>query len=127
MAGEVQLDRDLLPAALAEVADVIGFEPTLRLIEAFGGWRVYVPASPGADCELAQAVGVDTARRLAELCPMQYLAVPACTAALRARRNDEIRRRAARGEKPAELAREFGLTVRQTYKILAAALVSGDN
>lgn len=128
MPAETPFNSEMLPPALREVADVIGLEPTLRLFERYAGWRVYVPAAASADCELANVIGLDAAQRLVAYAPMQYLWVPAWTEAVRARRAAEIHARRAAGERPEDLARAYGITVRHVYKILACKpLVSEDN
>lgn len=113
------LSRDDLPPILQEVADLIGVELTLRLVSEFGGWRVYVPKNLTDDCELTRAIGLDAARAVATAWAGQFLWVPKCVAAQRAQRDAEIIRRFAAGEKVTSLAREFGISGRHVYVILA--------
>src|SRR5579883_2549479 len=54
------------PARLVEIADLIGDAAALRLVAAFGGLRIYIPAQPKPDQALWQAVGESAAHLLAE-------------------------------------------------------------
>lgn len=113
------IPRALLPPVLADVSDLIGLDLTMRLIDDFGGWRVYIPKEPTEECELARCIGVEPARKLARVFEMQFLWVPACYAAQRVRRDDLIVARYLAGEKPRALAREYKISVRHIFKILS--------
>jgi len=60
-------DARALPHALEEIADIIGEAAALRLAQARGGTRVYIPHDPTPGCVLAQIVGLDAAHKLARL------------------------------------------------------------
>jgi len=55
-----------LPEILREIAALAGLDAALKVAEAVGGTRVYVPRRPGADHWLTRAVGADAAARIAE-------------------------------------------------------------
>lgn len=111
--------REAFPAAFQRVVDLIGPELSLRLAERFGGRKVYVPEHPTDDCLLAQVVGLDAARRIAEIWARDQLAVPFCTALLRMRRDAEICDRYEAGESGQRLAAEYRISERHVYTILA--------
>lgn len=111
---------DDLPPVARDLVEVIGLPAAVRLVEKWGGVRIYVPATVGEDHPLARMIGVDTARALCEYCAGELLAVPRAAAALREARNREIRARYADGESQARLARAYALTERQVRNILGA-------
>jgi Mor family transcriptional regulator len=106
-------------ARLEELVLAIGLPATLRLVDAFGGVRVYFP-HPGAvrvDSELARAIGADAVQRLAALWPSTRVMLPQAAAYLRRERNRAIHR-----EKDAlsirALALKYELTERAVYGII---------
>lgn len=116
----MELDIDQLPPAAAEIAELVGVEPTLRLIEAWGGVRLYVPQQMPEDHLLVSTLGRAEADALAERYGGETLNVPRCLHAMRAVRNGHIRRDRSAGVSPALLALRYGLTERQVYAIVAA-------
>lgn len=67
-----------VPAELARIADVIGAEPTLALIEAHGGTRLYVPHALTPGHKLIKLLGREAAQRLVAQHGGARLAVPLC-------------------------------------------------
>lgn len=68
---------ELQNTTLDDIAAVIGFSATLRLVAWFGdGGNLYVPQTAGEDHLLARLIGVASARRLCEAWPGEHLAVP---------------------------------------------------
>jgi hypothetical protein len=65
-----------VPANLEPFVVAIGVEATAKLLEAFGGTKVYVPKSPDATSPLVEAVGMDAAQALAKLWPAEYPRIP---------------------------------------------------
>ena len=55
------MSGDWLPPLLREIADVAGEEAALRIAEARGGARVFIPAQAAPDHWLTQAVGPEAA------------------------------------------------------------------
>lgn len=106
-------------ARLEELVDAIGLPATLRLVDAFGGVRVYFPhpSRVRLDSDLARAIGADAVQRLAALWPSTYVALPQAAAYLRRERN-----RAIHLEKDKlsirELALKYDLTERAVYSII---------
>lgn len=102
------------PAELAWLADHIGADATLRLIEAHGGTRLYVPEKPNQGSPLARLVGLSQARALADRYGGDYIRVPLA-------RNWRVRLYRQRGETYPAIARRLGITESQVGKILTAA------
>jgi len=115
-----ELNTDLLPESLRDIADVIGMAATLNLVKAYGGVRLWVPVKLTPDHALVHAIGLQAARKLVEYCALEELWIPKAAAALRAVRDQTIRERRADGEQVARLALEYGLTDRRVWEILAA-------
>jgi hypothetical protein len=102
------------PAELAWLADIIGDDATLALIEAHGGTRLYVPRRSPAASRLAEVLGAAAVGQLSATWGGDYLKVP--TAKFwRAR----ILR--ARGKSYAEIARALGATESSVWRWLNAA------
>lgn len=115
----MEIDIDQLPQSAAEIVDVVGVEAALRLVEAWGGVRLYVPQQMPKDHLLVSTLGREEADELAARYGGESIQVPRCLHALRAVRNTRMRRERARGDSPALLALRYRLTERQVYSILA--------
>ncbi len=117
----MKLKLDDLPESLREMVDLIGLSATLQLVKQFGGLiALYVPHEIGADHQLAAALGLPAARKLAAHYGGDCLRnIPRCTHRLRGLRNAEIRARRKAGESPATLACAYGMTERNVWMILA--------
>lgn len=124
----MSLTLDDLPESLRDVVELIGLAATLKLVEHFGGLIVlYVPREIGPEHPIAVAIGITAARKLSVHYGGDCLRnIPLCVAGMRRIRDAEIRRRAA-SESAASLAREFTLTERHVWRILAEALDGGDD
>lgn len=59
-----------------ELVELIGEEAMVRLAEAFGGTRLYVPQKISARHEIARAVGLEAAQRLVERLAPDVVKVP---------------------------------------------------
>ena len=113
------LDPGLLPGVLREMVGLIGLPATLRIVEAYGGVRLYVPSHMDAGHDLAQLVGFDAASKLSsEYGGMDHFDVPRAAQALRAVRSAQIRADRARGMTHRELARKYALTERWIRHLL---------
>lgn len=86
----------LLPLSCADFVRLIGLKNTLALVSAYGGTEIAFPkrsAGPGAAhfAELAEIIGADAVRRLADEFACQELVyVPRCLRAMNALRNHQI-------------------------------------
>lgn len=113
-------DASLLPPSLQRLVEVVGVGPVLALVSRYGGTGVFVPRRDNvhATHALALLLGVESFRALAELYDGSYLEVPRCLRAMIHLRNQEMRKAAADGWSQPEIARHFGLTLRQVNHIL---------
>lgn len=111
---------ETLQGILAELTDLVGIAKTLRIVERWGGTRLYVPAQPPDDHALVEAVGRQAANAIASAYAGERLEVPRAVALMRELRNREMRAAAAEGATQPELARQYRLTQRQIRTILGA-------
>ncbi len=119
MVATTELDTDLLPDSAREIADAVGLDAAMRLIDAYGGSMLYVPKEPTA--ELRQIMGAAAA---ATFCDLFYagsdrLSLPRCARAMRAVLHRQICAAYNQGATAGELARHYRCTERWVFEILA--------
>lgn len=110
-----------LPELVLELEELIGLSAALVIVERWGGTRLFVPERLTAEHRLVAAIGWEAAEQVVSIYAGDYLRVPRCAAMLRAKRNAELRARHAKGESAATLAREYAMTERNVWLILASA------
>lgn len=113
------IETDLLPPSARELAEVIGLDATLALIEHYGGTRLYVPEHIGADHPLARAIGMQAAHTLVEHYARDSIDVPRAWRAARAVLYRQIVAAYTDGATAASLARRHRCTERWIYEIVA--------
>lgn len=96
------------------LASLIGAAAALRLIEAHGGTRLYVPRQIEESPRLVEMLGIDGARRLSAEYGGDYLKVPLA-------RMWRAARYRAEGLSYAQIARRLGCTESTVWRHLAAA------
>ena len=111
-----------LPQSVQQIAEVIGREAALTLIENLprhtqphhpaGRATLYVPKSIRADHRLVTILGEELAAKLVAAFGGEIL-YPALFSVGRVRRNDRIREQLAAGRPDADIAADAGITVRQ--------------
>lgn len=103
------------------LVEVLGLPLALRLLNAFGGRRVYLPhpSRLQAHNQVAAVLGLEAASKLAGEWPQTHVMLPKGAAELRRQRD-----RAIRAEKDnlsvRELAGKFDTTERHVYRVLAS-------
>jgi hypothetical protein len=115
------VDAGDLPPRLAELAQVIGLPATLRLVEARGGTRIYVPEQATPDHWLVPLIGLPALQQLVGVHAREYLELDRAAAALRAARDRHIVAQVRAGASTATIALQCALTQRQVFNILARA------
>lgn len=86
-----------------ELQTLIGVKAFVRLAEAFGGTRLYVPTSIDPNHEIVIAIGEDAARKLVERLAPDVIKVPLA-------RELRARHYRANGQSNAQIARRLGIT-----------------
>ncbi|MGJ7527121.1 Mor transcription activator family protein [Variovorax sp. GB1P17] len=117
------LALELLPPRLREFVRLIGLPATLRLIERYGGLRIYIPAHPAPDHPFAGLIGFDKLRALSAEYAIDgtglRFVLPKAQRAFDAIRNEQIRTDFSCGKSVRALAAEHHLVERQVARIVA--------
>jgi len=116
-----QLTTDDLPASLQEYVVALGLVSTLTLVSRYGGtMRLHVPRVIEDDHPLVDSLGKTTAIALVKNYGGSDLYnIPNCKKAIIAVRDRQIFHRYALGETALSLSREYDLTERMIWIILA--------
>lgn len=113
-----QINVDLLPSILQDLAALIGLPLTMRLVEQYGGVRLYIPKGDVADDhELVKLIGREATDKLRSMYGGEpHFDIPLALASVRAVRDADIR---AKREHTSEraLAREYRTTERNIRMI----------
>lgn len=106
-------------SSLDDVAAVIGFTATLRLVAWYGDTnaQVYVPEAADPEHEFARVIGLAAFRRLADEWGGQHLAVPTLDAYEEDCRNRRVKLLLERSLSPREIGRIVGLGERRVQQI----------
>lgn len=103
---------------LRKLVRVAGFDAALKLVERFGGIRVFIPAEEHLHAEhpIVQAVGIEAAKKLSRDRDLAKDAhdVPRAAAHMR-RVRDLLMREEYRDKSASQLARGFGMTRRNVF------------
>lgn len=113
------IDVDDLPGILRDLVDLIGLTVTLRLVEHYGGVRLYVPVKYDPEHMLVKLLGAPAAQKLIEhYGGEEHFDVPKAERAIRAVRDRKIRADYTHKSRR-QLAREHRLTERQIGNIVS--------
>src|SRR5260221_13237019 len=106
-------------APLYEIIQAIGLPAAMKLVDTFGGVRIYLPMPENVtpDNEIAKAIGVDATRKLATVWGQERPSIPLARRHFRMVVRAEIRRDAL-GMTVPELARKYETTERTIYRWL---------
>lgn len=55
-----------LPAILAEIAEVAGYDAAIAIADVRGGTQIYIPPAPDADHWLCRLIGYEAAQKVAD-------------------------------------------------------------
>jgi hypothetical protein len=100
-----------LQPGLAEIVEAIGEDAAAKLVERFGGGRLYV-ASGIEGHAIADAIGLDAARKLSGEFRAMSLYIPTTFG----HRSKKAAIAAAEGH-PRDIARRFGVSIRWVQKV----------
>ena len=123
----VAIDSSLLPPILRDIVDLVGMHPTMKLVEAYGGVRLYVPKGELAeDHYLVRLIGREAAEKLQAMYGGEpHFDIPKAERAMRAVRDARIRAQRP-GTSVRALALEHRLTERQ-IRTICGELGEDDN
>ena len=113
--------RDELPDLLADVVELLGEGPMLRLAHEFGGTQIYVPqaARIGPEHPLARSLGLANAQRFAGAFGPGHLTVPLGPTAAGERCRRAAIQALSEGKSNRIAARRAGMTTRGVEMIRA--------
>ena len=115
----VEIEARYLPASLQAIVELIGLPATLKLVEVYGGVRLWVPKKFDPDHPLVKLLGHAHAAKLCETYGGdEHFDIPRALAAIRAARNARMRNDRSMGATHRELALRYGLIERQVRNIL---------
>lgn len=120
------IDVSLLPPLLQEMVGLIGMPATMRLVQKYGGVRIYVPKRVEPDHELARLIGLSNAEALSDAYGGDdHFDVPKGEIALKAVRNATIRSLRAEGVSIRNLSLnpEFGRLTERTIRAICGEMV----
>lgn len=108
-----EVNTDLLPYILQDLAEQIGLPLTMRLVAHYGGTRLYIPKGDMADDhQLVKLIGREAAEKLQAMYGGEpHFDIPLALRSVRAVRNAEIRVKRAYTS-ASSLAREYHTTER---------------
>jgi hypothetical protein len=115
-AVEKPAERYQRSSMLDDLANEIGMDATARLVDIFGGTRLYIPHSPDEDDLLTASLGPEAARKLARVYGGDRIEVPNPTP--RRKRIIELRETGCSVD---AIARKLGCTRRRVFQVLAEA------
>ncbi len=110
-----------LPASLAEMAEIIGLEAVITLVELRGGITLCVPVRAREDHWLVPHIGFDALQRLVDHYGGEEIEIPRCAAAVRAEMDAEILAKWRAGTSQSALARMYHITERAVRKKIRRA------
>lgn len=122
------MNLEHLPERGRAIAELIGMPATLKLVERYGGVRIYVPQTVPPAHPLVDLLGRDAAERLA--CAFggdEHFDVPRCVLAARRVRDTVLVADFLSGLSHRQLALKYQLTERGVRKIIARAGVTADD
>lgn len=85
------IDTILLPGVLPEMVELIGIADTMKIVEEYGGVRLYIPQDVTPEHPLVLLIGFEHAQKLAEHFGGERPEIPLVTAIMRQARDIEIR------------------------------------
>ena len=110
---------DRINTTLDDIAAVIGYSRTSRLVAWFGGTGVFVPQNPGGT-KLEKLLGENAARKMSHEWPGEIISIPTDADFDADVRNAMIARFTTRGFSAKEIAEHTGLSERRVQQIRKA-------
>ena len=103
-------------ATFNDLVESIGRLAAEKLVDEFGGTRIYVPVSAQSGDEIACAIGLEAASKLSRTFGGERFYMPLL--ARDSQRIEEIRRMSAAGASTADIARRLRCTERWVYRVI---------
>jgi Mor family transcriptional regulator len=117
----------LLPGELAEIGRLIGVASCIKLVETWGGRRLYIPAHVTNGHPLAELLGLDVAMALCTAYAGERPEIPRAQGWRQTIKAHAIALARASGLSQAEVARQYGMTERGVRKVERRAERTGSD
>jgi len=101
------------------LAAIIGLPLTLKVIAEYQGRKVYIPASAEKGSNLVKVIGMDAVDQLGEFYGCERISIPMERDLRRKIRDRKLIKKHRDGCHVNQLAKDFGLSARQVWQILA--------
>lgn len=111
---DLEIDLTQLPFVVQDIANLIGLEDALKLIDRYKGTPMYVPMQVKTDGVILKLIGLNNTIKLIKQFGGETLDMPKCSAAIRTIRNNIIINSSL---SVCEIAKKFDLTPRQIRNI----------
>ncbi|GJD93387.1 hypothetical protein [Methylobacterium iners] len=108
-----------LPPVLRDIADVAGVAAALKLAQAKGGTRIYVPRKISEGHWLAELLGMEAASAVRKLYAGENIAVPLGLSGALQNARRIAREALDKGASVSQAARAAGLTERSIYNLMS--------
>ena len=118
--ASAEIDIRSLPPQMRRLIDLIGFDATMKLLQARGGCKVHIPKTPTKGRVLAKIIGLQALTALCDHFGDEQLELPKDDKPIIQARNAAVVKRRADGASHSELAVEFNITRRWSIEICKA-------
>ncbi|OOZ41642.1 hypothetical protein BOW53_02890 [Solemya pervernicosa gill symbiont] len=105
------------PQSIQDLADVVGIDGVLKIVEARGGIWLYVPRKANDDHWLARLIGFPALQQLVKIYAGEEIEIPRCAKSLKRAKDLEIANGIKEGASGAQLARQHHYTERGIRKV----------
>lgn len=111
--------NQLLPKTLKDMANMIGYEQVLQIVESYAGDVLYIPHQPTLDWALLPILGYENAYKLAKMYGGSQILIATCKRMKCEDRNEQIRRDRLTMTIGA-IAHKYGISYSQVQKVCRA-------
>lgn len=112
--------RSALPSQVHSMLEVVSVATAMKIIEVYGGVRLYVPLDYPPNHEMTTLIGPEQAAALSKSYgAMDHFDIPLCRDVVRLLRNTRILRLFGQGASYRELALKFGVSERMISKLIS--------
>ncbi len=118
------IDKEALPKSLREMADIIGIEAVVKLVEAKGGTALYVRRLSSPHWVVESIIGEQKAKLLGENYGSETIYIPKCSGIKTETRNHNIRAMYDNGESADTIARKYMIGSRSISNILGSCVTT---
>lgn len=116
-AADVEIDVDVLPELMQNIAELIGVAASINLVRVWGGVRLYIPASAGIGHTIANVIGQQELETLCAEYGGETITLPAINNVDMQLKYRQIKKLLAEGVSNRDVALRTGYTQRHIERI----------